>query len=101
MTSAQPSALFPGLPTISASGLPGYEAVGRFVIFAPAGTPVAIVTRLNQEIVRVINTAEVKDKFVTIGGEVAGGSPEATAAMIKSEMARMGKVIRDAGIRAE
>jgi tripartite-type tricarboxylate transporter receptor subunit TctC len=101
VTSAQPSALFPGLPPISASGLPGYESVGIFGIFAPAGTSANIVNRLNQDVVQVINRAEVKEKFLTVGGEVVGSSPEAFAATIKSEMARMGKVIRDAGIRAE
>ncbi len=59
VTSAQPSALFPGLPSISASGLPGYESVGKFGMFAPAGTPANIVKRLNQDVVQVINRAEV------------------------------------------
>ena len=68
-------------------------------IFAPAKTPAAIINRLNQEIVRVLNRAEVKEKFFNAGVEVVGSSPEQLAATIKSEMARMGKVIKDAGIR--
>jgi len=101
VTSAEPSVLFPGLPTIAAAALPGYEAVGKFGVFAPAGTPAAIIARLNQEIVRVLSSADTKEKFLAVGGEVSGGSPEAFAATVRSEMTRMGKVIRDAGIRAE
>lgn len=101
VTSAGPSALIPGLPTLAASGLPGYEAVGLIAIFAPAGTPAAIVNQLNQEIMRVLDTADVKGRFFNAGTEVIGGSPQALAATMKSEMARMGKVIRNAGIRIE
>ena len=101
VTTAQPSALAPGLPTIAASGLPGYESVALFGIFAPAKTPEAIIKRLNQEIVGVLNTAEVKEKFANRGAETVGSSPEAFAATLKSEMAKWGKVIKDAGIRHE
>jgi tripartite-type tricarboxylate transporter receptor subunit TctC len=70
-------------------------------IFAPAKTPRPIINRLNQEIVRILNKADVKEKFFTSGAEIVGGSPEQFGAAIKSEMARMGKVIKDAGIKAE
>lgn len=100
VTSAQPSALFPGLPTVAASGLPGYEIVNRAGILAPAKTPAAIINQLNQEIVRFLNQAEVKEKFFGIGLEAAPGSPEQFAAQIKSEMTLTSKVIKDAGIRA-
>ena len=99
VTSAQPSALVPGLPTLAASGLPGYEVVALNGIFAPGKTPAAIVNRLNQEMVRVLTRADVKEKFLSTGQEIVGSSPEEFAAAIKSDMARMGKVIRDAGIR--
>ncbi len=101
VTSAQPSALLPGLPPIAASGVPGYEAITLFGIFAPAGTPPTIINRLNQEIVRVLNSPEVREKFFKAGVEVVGSSPERFAAAIKSDMTRMGKVIKDAGIRAQ
>ncbi len=101
VTSAQPSALFPGLPTVAASGVPGYESVSIVGTFAPARTPEAIINRLNQEIVRVLNTTDVKDRFLKVGVETVGSSPEQLAAMVKSDMARMGKLIRDAGIRGE
>src|SRR5215510_9542035 len=63
VTSATPSALVPGLPTV-ASIVPGYEAVGSTGIWAPAKTPVAIINRLNQEVVRVITQPDVKEKFL-------------------------------------
>ena len=99
VTSAKPSTLMPNLPTV-AQTLPGYEVATRLAIFAPAGTPAPIVTRLNQEIVRVLNRPDVKDKFHATGIETVGDSPEALAALIKSEIIRTGKVIKEAGIRA-
>ena len=100
VASAEPSALTPGLPTVAASGVPGYEWAGVSVILAPAKTPGAIINRLNQEIVRVFNTADVKERFFNAGQEVVGSSPEELAAVIKSDMAKLGKLIKDAGIKA-
>lgn len=100
VTRARPSPLLPGLPTVAAT-VPGYESIQMFGIFAPARTPAAIIQRLNQEIVRVLNTSEVKERLFNAGVEVVGSSPEEFAAAIRSEIARLGKMIRDAGIRAE
>ena len=100
VTSAQPSTLFPGMPTIAASGLPGYETVSNLGIFAPAKTPELIINRLNQEIVRVLARADIKEKFLNAGTEAVGSSPEQFAATIKSEIIRLGNVIRGAGIAA-
>ncbi len=101
VTTAQPSALAPGLPTMAASGLPGYESGSIYGIFAPAGILATLINRLNQEIVRALNRTEVKEKFFNVGVEIVGSSPEEFAATIKSDMARMGKLIKDAGIRVE
>jgi tripartite-type tricarboxylate transporter receptor subunit TctC len=101
VTSARPSALAPDLPTVAASGVAGYEAISIYGTFAPAKTAEAIITRLNQEIVRVLNTPDIKEKFINAGVEVVGSSPEQFTAVIKADMARMGKVIKDAGIRDE
>ena len=100
VTSAQPTPLAPGLPTVAAT-LPGYESVSYLAIFAPAGTPAPIITRLNQEIVRVLNRPEVKEKFFAATMEVVGSTPEGLAALVKAEAVRMGKVIKAAGIRAD
>jgi tripartite-type tricarboxylate transporter receptor subunit TctC len=99
VTSAQPSALIPGLPAVAAS-LPGYESVASYGIFAPAKTPAAIISRLNRELLRALSSADVKQKFWSEGIETVGNSPAEFAAVIKSERDRLGKVIRDAGIRA-
>ena len=101
VTSAQPSALLPGVPPVAASGLRGYEAITIFAAFAPAATPRAVVERLNAEITRHLGQADVKEKLFNTGMEAVGGTPEQLAATVKSEIARMGKVIKDAGIKAE
>jgi tripartite-type tricarboxylate transporter receptor subunit TctC len=101
VSSAQPSALAPGLPTLASSGLSGYECVAMYAVFVPAKTPAPVVKRLNQEIVRVLNRPDIKEKFLLASTEIVASSSEGLAATIKSEMARMGKVIRDARIRAE
>ena len=101
VTSAEPSALAPGLPTVAASGLPGYESVGMTGVFAPARTPDAIIRRLNEEIVRFLRTAEAKEAFFNRGADAVSSSPEELAAAIRADMDRLGKVIKDTGIRAE
>lgn len=100
VTTAQPSTLFPGLSTLAALGLPGYESSSVYGIFAPAGTPQPIINRLNREIVGVLNSPNVKRKLATMGAEVVGSSPQQLAAMVKSDMVASGKLIRNAGIRA-
>ena len=101
VTTAQQSALVPGLPTMASAGLPGYELVGLNGVLAPGKTPTAIINRLNREMVRVLARAEVKEKFIATGQEIVGSSPEVFVAAIKSDMTKMGKVIKDAGIRAD
>ena len=101
ITSAQPSALVPDMPTIAASGLPGYEIVSIDAVFAPGKTSAAIIGRLNREILRVLNRPDVKEKFFNAGVETVGSSPEELATRLKSEMARLGKLIKDAGIHSE
>ena len=101
VTSAEPSVLAPGLPTIAASGLPGYESISIYGVFVPAGTPEAIVRQLNLAIVGVLNTTEVRDRFLNVGMEVVGSTPEQFAAAMKADEARLRKVITEAGIRAD
>ena len=101
VTSAEPSALTPGLPTVSATGLPGYEMVGLAGVWAPAKTPAAVINRLNQEIVKYLNQPEAKQRFLSVGEEVIAGSAEQTAAFIKSDMAKWAKLIKDADIKVE
>ena len=101
VTTAQPSPLVPGLPTIAATGLPGYELAGMTGIFAPAKTPAAIVNRLNQEIMRLLRMADVKERFLNAGVEPVGNLPEEFGAIVRADIAKWGKVIRDAGIKID
>ncbi len=97
VTTARPSALAPGLPTVAAaSGLKGYESYGVFGMWAPMGTPAVVVSRLNQELVKILNTADTKEKFFSSGAEIVGNSPEEFSAFIKSDIAISGKLINDA-----
>jgi tripartite-type tricarboxylate transporter receptor subunit TctC len=70
-------------------------------MYAPAKTPAATINRLNQEVSRYVKTAEIRERFFNAGTETVGSTPEQLAATMKSEMARLGKVIKDAGIRAD
>ena len=102
VTSAEPTNLFPGIPTVAAAGdLPGYEAVTRIGMFAPAKTSDLIAARLNQEIVRVLNQPDIKEKLGFAGIEPVGGSKDQLVTTMKSERASLGKVITDVGIRVE
>jgi tripartite-type tricarboxylate transporter receptor subunit TctC len=100
VSSAQPSALAPGLPTI-ASVVPGYEFVAVICLYAPAKTPRAIVEQLNREAARVLKAPDVKERLFNAGNEVVANSAAEFAAYMKADMQKMGKVIKDAGIRAE
>ena len=101
VTVAEPTSLFPSLPTVAASGLPGYQSGTAYGVWAPANTPAVLIDRLNQAIVRVLKTPDVTEKFFNAGVEIVASSPQQLDAAIKSEMARLGKVIKEAGIREE
>jgi tripartite-type tricarboxylate transporter receptor subunit TctC len=98
VSSAQPSALDPSLPPLLRS-LPGYEFVEILGLLAPARTPAAIVGRWNQAVARLLDNAELKEKFFSSGSELVTSSPEQFAAAIKSDMIRFGKIIKDARLR--
>ncbi len=99
-TSPAATPLLPGLPPVSAT-LPGYESMTLIGVFAPAKTPAALIRQLNQEIVRVLHRSEVRERFFASGSEVVGSTPEEFAATMTADMARMGKVIKAAGVRAD
>jgi len=100
ITSAEPSALTPGLPTIAASGVPGYKSEAIYAVWAPARTPQAILDRLHEEIVKVLVTPQTRERFLAAGAEVVASTPQVLAAEIKAESTRLERVFRDAGIRA-
>ncbi len=99
VTSARPSPLVPGLPTLAAT-VPGFESISSFAIFAPAKTNAAVVNRLNQEITKLLKAPDTQSRFLGNGMEASGSTPDQVTALMKTEMLRMGKVIKDAGITA-
>ena len=101
VTTLQPSSLVPGLPTVAASGLPGYESGSIYGMFAPTKTPAPTIIRLNQEIGRYLNTPEAKARFLASGVEVTASSPDQFSEAIRSEITKWAKVIKDAGIKAD
>jgi tripartite-type tricarboxylate transporter receptor subunit TctC len=88
-------------PTVAEAGVPGYSLYPWLAVFVPAKTPSDIVGRINTEIARVLSSAEVKARLVPQGMDLATGSPEDLAALIRQEHASWGKVVRDAGIKGE
>ncbi len=100
VTSLDATPLLPGVPTVAAL-LPGYNVTSIDGVFVRTGTPAAIINRLNQEIVRFTALTEVKDKFTSAGIEMTGSTPDQFTAIIKSDVARLSKVIKDAGIHSD
>ena len=94
-------AVFPEVPTIAEAGVPGYEATQWYGVLAPAGTPKAIVTRLNQEILKALQTPQMQERLAADGAEPLPSTPEEFSAFIKEEIARWAPVIKAAGIRAD
>jgi tripartite-type tricarboxylate transporter receptor subunit TctC len=97
VTSARLSALVPDLPPIAAT-LPGYDMESVYCIFAPAKTPAAVISRLNREIRRVLGQADVKERFLAAGIEPRAGTPEELGALRRSDITRMSKLVKDAGL---
>jgi tripartite-type tricarboxylate transporter receptor subunit TctC len=100
VTSLKPSPVFPGLPAV-AEVVPGYELQGATAVMAPPKTPAVIITRLNREVVRVVNSPAVKEKMFNGGNDVATGSPEDLRSHMKNEIVRLTKVIKDANIKLD
>ena len=98
MTGARRSQALPEVPTVAETGLAGYEASSWYGVAAPAGTARAIVERLNKEIVAVVKSKELQDRFNSEAVIPAGNTPEEFSAHIKSEFERMGRVIREAKV---
>jgi tripartite-type tricarboxylate transporter receptor subunit TctC len=93
-------AQFPDIPTVAESGLPGYEMNSWFAVMAPAGTPKAVIDKYQSELVKALTDREVKEQFSAQGLTSVGNSPAELAVMLKAQLNRYGKLIRDAGITA-
>ncbi len=91
----------PALPTLAESGLPGFDVTSWYSIVAPAGTPPAVVERLQREIAKALDAPDVKTKLAGLGAEPVANTPSEFSAMIKVESAKWGKIVKDANIRPE
>lgn len=93
--------ILPDVPTVAESGLPDFVVTTWFGVLAPAGTPNALIRKLNADVVKALGSATVRDRFDRAGLIVAPSTPEEFSSLIKSEMVRWGKVIKDTGARVD
>ena len=101
VSSKKRSALAPDVPTVDESGVPGYDVTVWFGILAPAGVPREIVQRLNTEMVKIMRSPEVTDRFNKAGVDVAASSSDEFSVFLKAEVVRWAKVVQDANIKAD
>jgi tripartite-type tricarboxylate transporter receptor subunit TctC len=101
VSSKKRSTMAPEVPTVDEAGVPGYDVTVWFGILAPAGVPKEIVQRLNTEMVKIMRSPEVTDRFNKAGVDVVASSPEYFTDFLKSEVARWAKVVQDANIKAD
>jgi tripartite-type tricarboxylate transporter receptor subunit TctC len=95
------SPALPDVPTIAEAGLADFDVTTWYGVLAPAGTPRAIVARLNQELVRIMHSPELKDRLAATGTDPRTSTPEEFAAYIKQEIAKWGDVVRRANLKAD
>ena len=86
VTTAKRSRVADGIPTLAQAGVPGYDANAWFGVFAPAGTPDAVIARLQSEISKIVKIPEIRDRFLALGGEPVGSTPEQFAAFYRTEV---------------
>jgi len=101
VTPAKPSALLPGVPSVAEQGVPGFDVSAWNALYAPRGTPAAIITRLNAEVAKVLAQPDVQQRLLQLGHEPVGGTPAELAAFEKSEREKWGPIIKKAGLKAD
>ena len=101
VTSKTRFAELPNVPTVAESGYPGYDFVVWYAFVAPAGTPPAIVQRLNAEINKAVTDPEMKKKFAALGADLTASNPDECSAFVKRELAQWGKLMAEVGIKPE
>lgn len=101
VTSPQRSPAAPEIPTIAESGLPGFDAVSWFALFAPANTPKPIVDKWSAEVRRILKLPDVAKRLADAGLDTVGGTPEELAAYQKAELTKWAKVVKESGAKAD
>jgi tripartite-type tricarboxylate transporter receptor subunit TctC len=97
VTTAKRTPFFPALPTMAEAGLPGFDMSTWFGVFAPAGTPPAVIAKLNAELVHILKTLDMNERLANLGAEPVGNTPEQFSAYIRREIPKYAKVIHDSG----
>jgi tripartite-type tricarboxylate transporter receptor subunit TctC len=98
VTSAKPSPVLQEIPTVAESGVPGFESIAWYGVVAPAGTPRDIITKLNTEMARILNLPDIKQRLIEMGSPPVAGTPDQFGALIKSEIVKWGKVVKQAHV---
>lgn len=101
VTTAKRSAVVPELPTLSESGLPGFDVSTWQAVLAPAGTPREIIVRLNAEIGRIMALPEIKERFLSFGTDAGTSTPEQLGQFLRDELAKIAKVVKDVGAKID
>ena len=101
VTTLKRSVALPNVPTVAESGVAGYEATAWSMLMAPAGTPRALMARIHDSTVRVLDNADVRKRFAADGGEATSSTSEQAAKFLREEIQRWAKVIKDAGVQGE
>ena len=101
VTGTKRASAMPNVPTVAESGIPGYDVTNWFGVSAPAKTPRAIIERLNSEIVRALNSPDLRERLTSQGGDPVGNTPEQFTAFVQNEIVKWAKVIKAAGIKGE
>lgn len=101
VTNPKRSPVVPDIPTVAESGLPGFEALQWFGIFAPAGTPKDIVARLNADIVKILRQPDVRERLTSLGADVVGNTPEQFAAFLKADAAKWARIVKESGAKID
>jgi len=101
VTSAKRSFVAPEVPTMAEAGLPGYDISSWQAMFAPAGTPREIVTRLHAEVAKILRSPENEKRLADVGLEPGGMAPEELAALVRAEIPKLGKVVRESGAKVD
>ena len=101
VTDARPSPVAPQLPTVAASGLPGFEALQWFGMLAPAGTPREIVARVNADVGKALQQPDVQEKLKGLGMQIVGGPPEQFGSFMRAEAGKWAKIVKDSGAKVD
>lgn len=101
MTSLQRSGAAPDVPTLSESGLPGFEATSWFALLAPAGTPQPIIRKIHGETVKALAQPDVRTRLTDMGMDVVGSTPEQLTAIMRSELPKWAKVVKESGAKLD